>query len=161
MIEKAEHDTTGIHDFDFFIGSWTVVNRRLKHWLAGDSEWEEFPATTTAFKVLDGLGNIDQIRMPAKGYTGMTLRLFNTGTKEWSLYWASTRDGILYPPVTGRFHNGIGDFYGDDTYNEKPIRVHYIWSRITANSCRWEQAFSADGGKSWETNWIMDFKRTS
>ena len=41
----------------------------------------------------------------------------------------------------------------------KPIRVRFTWSKMTPASAHWEQAFSPDGGKTWETNWIMDMQR--
>lgn len=151
----------GARDFDFLIGSWIVTNRRLRRRLAGSTDWEEFPATSVCRSVLHGTANMDEISMPAKGYAGMTLRLFDPARKEWSLYWVNSREGRLYPPVVGRFVAGRGEFYGDDTEGGTPVRVRYIWSMITSTSARWEQAFSVDGGRSWETNWIMDFTRSA
>jgi hypothetical protein len=89
----------------------------------------------------------------------LTLRLFDPEREEWSLYWASSRDGRLQPPVIGRFADGVGTFFSRETFNGTDITVRFVWSHITANSARWEQAFSADGGKTWETNWIMEFTR--
>ncbi|MGH9091916.1 MAG: hypothetical protein ACRDZR_11155 [Acidimicrobiales bacterium] len=148
-----------MNDFDFLVGEWTVANRRRRKFLQGCEEWDEFPAESTGIKLFDGAANIDWIAFPTLGSSGMTLRLFDPALKEWSLYWASSRDGILQPPVSGSFTGGVGKFYGDDAYDAKPIRVRYVWSDITARGARWEQAFSVDGEASWETNWVMTFDR--
>ena len=109
--------------------------------------------------ILGGVGNVDELHFPTKGYTGATLRLFNRVSKEWSLYWATDRDGALQPPVTGSFKKSRGEFYGDDVDEGRPIRVRYVWSKITSSSAQWEQAFSLDQGRTWETNWIMEMTR--
>ncbi len=145
--------------FGFLTGSWDVANRQRRRWLAGCAGWEEFPATSTCWPLLGGAANLDEITFPTKGFTGLTLRLFEPATKIWSLNWISSRDGRLTPPVTGVFTDGVGTFYGEDTHEGQDVRVRYIWSRITPESARWEQAFSADGGQDWETNWVMDLTR--
>ncbi|MGH9090785.1 MAG: hypothetical protein ACRDZR_05320 [Acidimicrobiales bacterium] len=148
-----------MNDFDFLVGEWTVANRRRRQFLGGCDEWDEFPAESTCIRLFDGAANFDSITFSTLGSAGLTLRLFDPVREEWSLYWASSRDGILQPPVSGSFAEGVGKFYGDDTYDAKPIRVRYVWSEITAHSARWEQAFSVDGERSWETNWVMTFDR--
>lgn len=148
-----------MNDFDFLNGTWNVTNRWRTDFLDDTSEWEEFPAVSTASRHFDGGANFDEITFPTKGFSGLTLRLFDTEREEWSLYWASKRTGILFPPVTGRFTDGLGEFYGDDTHAGKEIRARYIWSGITENTARWEQAFSVDEGKTWVINWIMEFTR--
>jgi hypothetical protein len=145
-------------DFDFLVGRWNVANRRLEQRLAGSDNWTEFPATAEIRSLFDGAANIDEITF-SDGTKGLTLRLYDLVTEEWSLYWAISNTGRLYPPVIGTFHDGRGEFYGDDTSDGQPVRVRFIWSEITANSARWEQAFSADAGKTWETNWIMTLTR--
>lgn len=149
----------GMNDFDFLIGSWTVTNRMLAKWLAGSDEWVEYPATSVCRQVFEGGGNFDEIIFTTKGHRGMTLRLFDTERKEWSLYWSNSLTGVLYPPVIGGFTDGRGEFHGDDTHNDVPVRVRYIWSGTDTDTPRWEQAFSSDGGETWETNWYMDFSR--
>jgi hypothetical protein len=151
----------GVHHFDFLIGEWSVRHRRLKRRLVGDTEWIEFSGLATARKILNGLGNIDeyQINLPDGPYVGSTLRLFNPATGLWSLYWMDSRNPGLDPPVVGAFNEGRGLFFGDDRFEGKPIRLRFIWSDITSSSCRWEQAFSTDGGKTWETNWTMALNR--
>jgi hypothetical protein len=148
-----------VNDFDFLAGSWDVANRRRRRFLADCEEWDEFPSTSRCLRLFDGAANVDWITFHTLGSAGMTLRLFQPGSQEWSIYWASSRDGILQPPVAGRFDDGEGRFYGDDTYDGKDIRVRYIWSDITPASARWEQAFSADQERTWEINWTMTFTR--
>ncbi|MEV8505554.1 hypothetical protein AB0368_12110 [Actinoplanes sp. NPDC051475] len=148
-----------MNDFDFLTGSWNVTNRRLKTLFAGSDEWETFPSTTTCQPIFNGGGNTEEIVFPTLGSRGFTLRLFGIERQEWSIYWASSRTGLLYPPVVGTFTDGRGDFYGDDTYEDKPIKAHFIWSDITPTSARWEQEFSADGGQTWESNWVMEYSR--
>jgi len=148
-----------MNDFDFFIGSWTVTSRRLKTLFAGSDDWDVFPGTTTCNPIFGGGGNTEEILFTERGFRGFTLRLFDVERKEWSIYWASSRTGLPTPPVVGTFTGGRGDFYGDDVHDGKPIRAHYLWSDITDTSARWEQEFSADGGQTWESNWIMEFTR--
>ena len=147
------------HDFDFLFGRWAVHNRRLRRRLAGSSEWEEFAAEHVARPLLDGMGNEDEFRTDHDGgMIGMSFRFFDPKTRLWSIYWAdSRRCGRLDPPVVGSFADGIGMFEGIDTLEGKPIRVRFVWSQVETAEPRWEQAFSADGGQTWETNWIMEF----
>lgn len=152
---------SGAHDFDFLIGDWSVLHRRLRRRLVGDTEWIEFTGPASARKILNGLGNIDECRidLPEAAYTGATLRLFDPATRQWTIYWMESRNPKLDPPMVGSFSDGRGLFFGDDSFEGKPIRVRFIWSPMTTTTCRWEQAFSQDGGKTWETNWTMSFTR--
>jgi hypothetical protein len=159
------HDpqSSGVHDFDFFIGHWRVHHRRLKERLANNHEWLQFDGTTVTQTLLGGSANIDDnvLDLPGDSYRAVTLRSYNSKTGQWSIWWLDGRSpmGPLDPPVRGGFKDGVGVFYADDTFNHKPIRVRFIWSKISRESCHWEQAFSADNGKSWETNWEMEFTR--
>ena len=149
------------NNFDFLVGTWTSRQRRLRKVLVGSNDWYEFPGSTRCWSVLDGAGNIDEVTFPTQGFSGVTLRLYDKATEEWSLYWVSSRTGISLPPVVGRFgEDGRGVFTCDDVYDSIPIKVNYIWSDITARSCHWEQEFSVDAGTTWETNWTADFTRT-
>jgi hypothetical protein len=149
-----------VNDFDFLIGTWNVRNRRLVKALAGRDEWEEFPGVSTCVSAFEGAGNYDEIVFPTLGSRGLTLRLYNPATKEWSLYWASSSDGLLTPPVIGAYgEDGRGEFFGDDLNDGHPVQVRFIWSDITANSARWEQAYWDLTNGRWETNWIMEFTR--
>jgi hypothetical protein len=153
---------SSLHDFDFFMGNWRVHHRRLKERLAGCHEWVEFEGTTTVQKILGGFGNMDDnvLDKPGGVYRAVSLRTFDPKASRWSIWWFDGRyPAHLDPPVVGGFENGVGSFYADDTFDGKPIRMRFIWSRTDTAAPRWEQAFSTDGGKSWETNWIMDFTR--
>lgn len=149
-------------DFDFLMGIWTVHHRYLVHRLADCHDWIEFSGSCAARKILDGFGNIDEneINLPGDRYRGMSLRTWDPAKARWSIYWLDSRiPGRLFPPVLGRFEDGLGLFYGDDEFDGRSIRVRYVWSRMTDSSARWEQAFSLDEGNSWESNWVMDFTR--
>ncbi|MDP1963285.1 MAG: DUF1579 domain-containing protein [Reyranella sp.] len=148
--------------FDFLTGNWSVHHRYLLRRLDGCTDWIEFKGACTLRKILDGFANMDEndIHLPSGRYAGVTLRTYDPKSDVWSIYWLDgRRSGRIEPPVVGRFDNGIGIFYGDDRFGERPIRVRFIWSRITRSGARWEQAFSLDEGNTWETNWVMDFTR--
>ena len=147
----------GRQDFDFLVGEWEVANRRLKQRHAGSTDWDEFPGRSTMRPILGGLGNVDEINFPTKGWSGATFRFFNPETRLWSIYWVNSRDGLMQAPVHGAFRNGVGEFYGEDLDEGRPVRVRYLWSMVTKTTARWEQAFSTDNDKTWETNWVMDF----
>jgi hypothetical protein len=148
-----------MNDFDFLIGTWNVTNRWLVDFLDETSGWEEFPALSRASRHFDGAANFDEIEFPTKGFSGLTLRLYDPEQQTWSLYWASKRTGQLFPPVTGRFEDGRGEFHGRDTHNDRPVDVRFIWDGIGASTARWTQAFSIDGGQIWVTNWVMELTR--
>ena len=149
-------------DFDFFMGIWRCRHRFLVKRLADCHDWIEFDGCCAARKILGGWGNSEesQINLPGEPYRGMSLRTWDPDKAKWSIYWLDSRfPGRLTPPVKGGFDKGLGVFYGDDEFKGRPIRVRFLWSRITPNSARWEQAFSLDEGNGWETNWYMDFTR--
>ena len=152
----------GSHDFDFEIGSWKTHLRRLRHPLSGSSEWVEYDGTSEVRGVLNRRANIVELAVAgaAGRIEGAALRLYEPANHRWTLNFFNVVDGQLTPPVIGEFHDGRGLFYGDDTLGGRPIKVRFVISRITADSYRFEQAFSADGGKSWELNWIaIDTRR--
>lgn len=151
----------GRHDFNFNSGRWLVRNRRLVKRLAGCTEWQSFDATWDGAPLLGGLGNMNDLVSEELGPIGMALRFFNPQTRLWSIYWVAHRDGLLQPPVVGAFRDGVGRFEGVDQHEGRPVRVRFEWRGITPRSARWEQAFSADGGRSWESNWVMELSRPS
>ncbi|HET9493168.1 MAG TPA: hypothetical protein VFR15_02955 [Chloroflexia bacterium] len=158
--EKSAPDD-GRNDFDFLIGTWRTHNRRLRERLKGSTEWEEFPGRFVVRKLLGGLGNLDEVVLerPEGRTEAVTLRLFNPESRQWSIYWADSVTAVLQPPMIGEFKDGRGRFYDQEMFEGRAIYCRFIWSEITATSCRWEQAYSADGGKTWETNWVMEFTR--
>jgi hypothetical protein len=150
------------HDFDFLFGSWTIHNRYLKGRLRHSTEWMEFDARSQVEPLLDGFGHLDRYFAVRDGvpFEGITLRLFDPATGEWSIHWADTAHArTLLPPMAGRFSGGVGEFYGDESVDGKKVLCRFLWTRPNTDSARWEQAFSDDGGKTWETNWIMTFTR--
>jgi hypothetical protein len=161
---QPPNPASGMRDFDFFVGTWRVHHRQLKRRLAGCAEWIEFGGTAVARPLLDGAANFDDnlLELPSGAYRAVTLRAFDANTNQWSIWWLDGRSplGPLDPPVRGGFQHGIGTFYADDSFEGKPIRMRFIWSRMARGSCQWEQAFSNDRGLHWETNWIMNFTRT-
>ena len=150
-----------MNDFDFWIGRWNVRNERLKERLRGSTEWETFDAVAEARFLPGGMGNIDQFAAEEwrPGWMGMTVRLFDRASETWRIYWAASDHAIFDPPVVGGFTDGVGVFEGDDHHEGTPVRVRFTWTHDTPETARWEQAFSADGGASWETNWIMRMTR--
>lgn len=145
------------HDFDFFHGRWSVENRRLRQRHAGADAWEEFPATLDCRPLLGGLGNLDEYR--SHDVHGLSLRLFDPATRQWSDRWASAGDGQLGAPALGGFAGGVGTFVGRDTHAGQPVLTRMLWRDITPDGFTWEQAGSLDEGASWETNWIMRIRR--
>lgn len=158
---QAAHQT-GLHDFDFLIGEWRVHHRVLN---ADSHEWVEFDGTSSTRKLMDGWGNVEDnvLNPPSGAYRAVGLRAYDPKTGQWAIWWLDGRNplGTLDPPVQGRFENAVGNFYSGDTLEGKPIRTRYTWSHITPTSARWEQAYSFDAGRTWDTNWIMEFRRVS
>ncbi|GAB3790772.1 hypothetical protein [Dyella agri] len=147
------------HDFDYFQGAWTTQQHRLaKRGVGSKGPWETFPATLCMTEYLDGKATVDEIFFPTKGWAGLTLRLFDLAKRQWSIYWASSADGKLEPPVFGGFHGDRGEFYGEDQDNGRPVKVRFVWTKLDRDHARWEQAFSYDD-RTWETNWTADFVR--
>jgi hypothetical protein len=143
-------------DFAFLNGRWRIANRRLK----APGEWDLFEGESTCWGVLDGKGSIEELRIPARKFSGMGIRLLDQNTRLWNDFWVSGRDCVLATPgQTGGFSGGVGTFTADDVEDGKPIRVRGVWDRITATSCRWYQGVSRDGGLHFEDNWFMDWTR--
>jgi hypothetical protein len=146
----------GQHDFDFEIGSWKTHLRRLIHPLTGSAIWAEYDGTTVVRKVWNGQANLVELDVagPAGHIQGLSLRLYNPQTRQWSLNFANSNGGSLSTPTIGDFKNGRGEFYDQETLDGRAILVRFVISDITKNSCHFEQAFSDDGGKTWEVNWV-------
>ena len=146
----------GQHDFDFEIGKWTTHLKRRLRPLTGSNEWVEYQGTSIVTKVLNGRANVVELDVtgPAGRIEGMSLRLYNPEARQWSLNFSNVASGTLTPPVIGEFKNGRGEFYGADTLGSRAILVRFVIFDITPNSAKFEQAFSSDGGKTWEVNWI-------
>jgi hypothetical protein len=162
MTPAASTTTGHEHDWDWLVGRWTVRHHRLKERLTGCTEWEDFDGTSVFWKTMGGLGNMDDnvLEIPSGTYRAMSIRAFDAKTDQWAIWWLDARNAAnIEPPVRGGFKDGVGTFFGDDTLRGKPIKVRFEWSKITRTSAHWEQAFSADGGATWEVNWVTDFQR--
>ena len=146
----------GSRDFDFEIGTWKTQLKRLVKPLTGSKTWVEYEGVTKVTKVFDGRANLVELKATGSAGTfeGLSLRLYNPQSRQWSLNFANVNSGELVPPAIGEFKNGRGEFYNQDTLNGRSILVRFMISDITPNSCRFEQSFSDDGGKTWEVNWI-------
>jgi hypothetical protein len=158
----ADHD--GQKDFDWEIGTWTTHLKRLKSPLSGSTEWVEYEGTSDVSPVMDGRANLVELKVagPAGPIEGAALRLYNPQARQWSLNFASAGGGVLTPAPIGAFRDGCGEFYVADTWNDRAILVRFVIIVLTRDSARFEQAFSIDGGKSWELNWIAtDTRRAS
>jgi len=146
----------GQHDFDWEIGAWkTEVSRRQRP-LSGSETWVELKGTTVVRKLFDGRANIAELDIAgASGrIQGIALRLYEPQSRQWSINYASLGSGTLTAPISGGFKDGRGEFFGRDTLGDRPIRVRFVIHCATRDVCRFEQAYSADEGKSWELNWI-------
>jgi hypothetical protein len=152
---------TGQQDFAWEIGTWKTELKRLKAPLTGSTDWVAYSGTSVVRALLDGRANVVELRVagPAGRIEGTSLRLFNPQAQQWSLNFASARDGTLTRPVHGGFHDGRGEFFGEEDVDGKIVLVRFVISEASANSAHFEQAYSGDGGKTWEINWIADDTR--
>lgn len=145
-------------DFDFLAGEWKISHRRRK--TAGVDEWDEFDGEATCWSILGGVGSIEELRIPARKFSGMGLRLLDVEKRIWSDFWVNGKSGVLTTPgQTGGFVDGVGTFTADDMDGDRPILVKGVWDQITPGACRWYQAVSWDAGKTWEENWVMHWVR--
>ena len=154
--QEAPAQRDGQHDFDFEIGTWKTHISRLVRPLTGSTTWIEFEGTSVVRKIWNGRANLVELEVdgPTGHIEGLSLRLYNPQSHQWSLNFANSSSGTLSQPTIGEFKNGRGEFYDQESFNGRTILVRNVWSDITPDSCRFEQAFSDDGGKTWEVNWI-------
>jgi len=155
---EAVKQRDGQHDFDWDIGSWKVHVRRLLHPLTGSTTWVEYDGTDVVRNVWSGRANLGEVELdgPSGHLELLTLRLYNPETHQWSMNISNSAVGVLSPPAIGGFQGGHGQFYDREDYNRRTILVRFEVSVLTPTSCRFEQAFSVDGGKSWELNLVVD-----
>lgn len=155
-VQQTPTQRDGQHDFDFHFGTWRTHLRRLLNPLTGSTKWVEYEGITTVRKVWNGRANL--VELVADGaaghFEGLSLRLYNPQSRQWSLNFANINGGVITQPTVGEFKNGRGEFFDQETLNGRAILVRFIISDITPNSCRFEQAYSDDGGKTWEVNWM-------
>lgn len=146
----------GVHDFDSHVGTWKTHLRRLKQPLSGTNDWIEYEGTTIVKQICNGKANLVELDVSSPGshIEGLSLRLYNPQSKQWSLNFASIKSGTLTQPTIGSFKNGIGEFYDQEEFDGKMILVKFIITPINKDTIRFEQSYSEDGGKTWEINWI-------
>lgn len=153
---SAPKERDGQHDFDLDIGTWRTKLRRLMNPLTGSTTWVEYEGTTVVRKVWDGRANLAELQ--ARGASGdieaLSLRLYNPAARQWSLNFSSSRTGTLSPPAIGEFKNGRGEFYSQETLNDRGILLRFVILQVDRDTRRFEQSFSDDGGKNWELNWV-------
>lgn len=149
------------HDFDFNFGTWKTHISRLQNPLTGSTTWAEYDGISVVRKVWDGRASLFELEADGQAghIEGVGLRLYNPQSHQWSLNWANSSAGTLGQPMIGEFKDGRGEFFDQEPFNGRTIFVRNGFSNITPDSSRFEQAFSADGGKTWEANWIMTFTR--
>lgn len=154
--------SAGVHDFAFLHGRWTIHNRRLRAPLTGSSDWYEFEGASIERPVWDGRANLEEYdaTLPdGQRLRGLALRLYDVHAQRWTIHWSNSATGTLDEPMVGTFVDGVGTFYGFEDYEGRRIFVRFLWTHDGADGARWEQAFSIDGGTTWEPNWIMQFRR--
>ena len=142
--------------FDWEIGTWRSTVRVLADPLSDSADtWLQFAGTSTIRPLLDRRANILEFEVsgPNGRIDALNMRLYEPQAQRWSLTFINIRDGLLTPAVYGGFRNGVGEFYGDDQLGGRPIKVRFLISRPSPDEARFEQAFSADGGTTWEANW--------
>jgi len=152
----ASQQRDGQHDFDFEFGTWKTHLKRLVRPLTGSTTWVEYQGTTVVRKVWDGRANLVELAVdgPAGRIEALSLRLYDPQSRQWSLNFSALGSGSMRVPAIGRFRNGRGEFFNQEILNGRAILVRFVISDITPVSCRFEQSFSDDGGKTWEANWI-------
>lgn len=146
----------GQRDFDFEIGSWATRLSRLERPLSGSKEWVEYTGTTVVRRVWDGRANLVELDVsgPAGRIEGLSLRLYNPRSGQWTLNFASSGSGVLAVPSVGEFRNGRGEFLSHEEFNGRMILVRFVIAPLGADTYRFEQSYSDDGGRTWEANWI-------
>jgi len=151
----------GARGFDFLFGRWDVRNSVLRQRLAGSNEWDEWPASLIVWPVLRGWGNVDRFDATRNGkaFSGTTVRLYRPDVEEWELYWMDNVGHRLLPQTGGAMRPDGGTFYGQEPFQDREVRLRFIWSRMSDTTARWEQAYAELGSDEWETNWKMEFEK--
>ena len=145
-------------EFDFLNGNWTIAHRRLK----APEDWDVFEGEATCWSLLDGVASVEELRIPARDFSGMGLRTLDAANGVWLDFWMNSKTGVPASTGTpGRFVDGVGNFDTSDTEEGKPVIYRGCWDQITASSCRWRQGVSRDGGGTWDWNWIMEWTRVA
>lgn len=152
-----------IKNFDFLVGKWSIINKRLKERLNNSKEWDTFPAIMESERIMNGLCVMDEFKTNHFGndFSGLSIRILNPKTNEWTIYWADSANPELKmtEQVVGKFNNGIGEFFGTEIFKGKEVKLRFLWKRISEETAYWDQAYFDEINQKWETNWIMEFTR--
>jgi hypothetical protein len=159
--QSASVQRDGQHDFDYAVGTWHIHLKRLKKRLVGSTEWIDLDGTVACRKILDGKAEVEEMNVEsadkAMHIQGLAVRLYNPKSHQWSIYWGDASDGVMEQnPMVGQFTDGRGEFYNQQMFEGRAVYARFTWTGMTTNTPHFEQAFSADGGKTWETNWITN-----
>lgn len=147
-------------DFDFLAGEWRQSHRRMTGAGPEGPVWDEFEGEATCWSILQGVGSIEELRIPARNFSGMGLRMLDIENRRWGDHWVNARSGVVgVPPQWGGFIDGAGVFIVEDADDQGPVQYRGLWDQIGARSCRWSQASSRDGGQTWEDNWVMLWRK--
>ena len=147
-------------EFDFLAGNWKIKHRQLKS--SNPEVWDSFEGEASCWSILDGIVSVEELRIPARDFSGMGLRVLNKEKQVWSDFWMNAKNGLLLTPgVEGGFKDGRGEFVASQADGEETILVRGVWDNISGAACRWQQATSRDGGQHWQTNWVMDWQRAA
>jgi hypothetical protein len=161
-----QHD--GAHDFDFLLGDWKAHVKRLPDRLVGSTRWIEYDGVSRHHPVLGSSANFEEFEVDSPNappgavahIRAQTLRLYDPVSHQWSIFGIDVDKGSLGLPATiGQFHDGIGEFFDYEDWKGRMVLVRYQWTHTGQNHAHMEQAFSPDGGRTWEVNWICDLSR--
>lgn len=148
-------------DFDFLTGRWKILNHKRRQGPQG-SFWDVFAGEATVHALLGGICSVEELRIPARNFSGMGLRLLDVNKAQWSDFWVNAASGALGAQgLPGSFEGGAGIFQEASEEDGQPVLYRSVWDRITPTSCRWQQAASRDGGRTWVMDWSMDWTRLS
>jgi hypothetical protein len=163
MLPAFAAGTDGQHDFDWEVGTWDTKLQRLREPLSGKTEWLEYSGTSVIKPVMGQRANLVEldVRGAAGQITGVSLRLYQPASGQWALHFANLANGLMTEPMLGSFKQGVGTFYGQDSVNGRMVFVRFLIIPVTKDQWRFEQAYSDNGGKTWETNWVAVDTRTA
>lgn len=142
-------------EFNFLHGEWRIAHRKRR-----DGVWDVFEGEATCWTILNGIGSVEELRIPARDFSGLGLRMLDVENHVWSDYWVNAKSGVVTAPgTTGGFINGEGVFISEYDDNGTTVLVRGLWDRITGLSHRWLQAYSRDAGVTWDDDWIMEWTK--
>jgi hypothetical protein len=153
----------GAHDFDFLIGDWKAHVRRLPHRLNNSNVWVEYDGILNDHETPGGNAHLEALEVTSTDKKlhakGQRLYVYNPTLGQWSIQVVVNNGALSLPFAVGSFHGNRGEFFGHDKYKGRAILLRYVWTNVSARSAGLEKAFSPDGGKTWEVNWVCELSR--